>query len=298
MRRFDSYCTTFSVNDPFPVTELLLCSFAAHLADEGLAPQTIKTYLASVRNAQLALGLPDPRERSSLPILKRVQAGISRLRLLKGPPSRVRLPITIGILRAIKSHLETSAYTDTAVFWAIASSAFFGFFRLGELVLQAGAQWDKQCHLSWGDVAVDSHTSPSIVQFHLKQSKCDQFGRGANVVLGTTGSSICPVRAIVAYIPQRDTCPGPFFLRNDSSPVTKQWFVERLRSVLEAVGLPQSSYAGHSFRIGAATTAALAGLEDSLIQKMGRWNSSAFLVYIKTPPDQLAAVARQLDRSS
>ena len=298
MRRFDKYCTTYSIVDPFPVTELLLCSFAAHLADEGLAPQSIKTYLASVRNAQLSLGLPDPREKSSLPILKRVQAGISRLRLLKGPPSRVRLPITIGILRAIKSHLETSSYTDTAVFWAIASAAFFGFFRLGELVLQVGVEWDKQCHLSWGDVAVDSHSSPSIVQIHLKQSKCDQFGRGANVILGITGSGICPVQAILAYIAKRDTRPGPFFLRSDSSPATKQWFVQRLRSILEAVGLPQSSYAGHSFRIGAATTAALAGLEDSLIQKMGRWNSSAFLVYVRTPQDQLAAVARQLDTST
>ncbi len=125
MKRFDSYCTVF---DPFPVTEILLCSFAAYLADEGLAPQTIKTYLSSVRNTQLSLGFPDPREQSSLPILKRVQAGISRIRLQNGAPSRTRLPITIGILRQIKSHLDAVAYTDTDV---IATSTFLGFFRLG-----------------------------------------------------------------------------------------------------------------------------------------------------------------------
>lgn len=36
----------------------------------------------------------------------------------------------------------------------------------------------------------------------------------------------------------------------------------------------------HSFRIGAATSAAKAGIEDSTIHMLGRWSSSAFLVYI------------------
>ncbi len=163
-------------------------------------------------------------------------------------------------------------------------------------MLQSGTLWDPKRHLSWGDVAVDNHTAPSTVQMHLKQSKCDQFGKGADVILGKTDSAICPVRAILAYIALRDDRPGPFFLLGDSTPASKGWFIQRLRSILEAEGLPHASYAGHSFRIGAATTAALAGLEDSIIQKMGRWNSSAFLVYIKTPKSQLAPVARQLER--
>ena len=119
MNRFNNFCVKCMITDPFPVSELLLCSFAAYLADEGLAPQTVKTYLASVRNTQLSLG---PREGSSLPILKR---GISRL---KGTKSRVRLPITIHILRAVQAHLHTASFPDRE---AIAATAFF---RLGELI--------------------------------------------------------------------------------------------------------------------------------------------------------------------
>ncbi len=59
--------------NPFPVSESLLCAFVAFLADEGMAPQTCKSYLVAVSNIQLSLSLPDPREHSSLPILKRVQ---------------------------------------------------------------------------------------------------------------------------------------------------------------------------------------------------------------------------------
>ena len=101
MKRFNTFCITYNVVSPFPVTEQLLCSFAAFFADQGLAPQTGKSYLSAVRNLQISMGFPDPREQSSLPILKRVQAGISRARMLKGSPPRIRLPITANIMEQI-----------------------------------------------------------------------------------------------------------------------------------------------------------------------------------------------------
>jgi hypothetical protein len=64
--------------------------------------------------------------------------------------------------------------------------------------------------------------------------------------------------------------------------------------VLDSVGAPQHQYAGHSFRIGAATTAALAGVEDSIICTLGRWHSTPFLRYIRTPKERLAQVSRTL----
>ena len=48
---------------------------------------------------------------------------------------------------------------------------------------------------------------------------------------------------------------------------------------------------GHSFCIGAPTSAVLAGVEDSTIQLLGRWWSAAFLRYIRTPHKQLAAMS-------
>ena len=48
------------------------------------------------------------------------------------------------------------------------------------------------------------------------------------------------------------------------------WFVNRFWELLGAVGIPAAHYASHSFRIGAATTAALAGVPDSTIQMLGK----------------------------
>ena len=73
--------------------------------------------------------------------------------------------------------------------------------------------------------------------------------------------------------------------------ITKPWFVTQIREILQKAGLPQQDYAGHSFRIGAATSAALAGVEDSTIQTLGRWHSTAFLQYIRMPKEQLAALS-------
>ena len=137
-----------------------------------------------------------------------------------------------------------------------------------------------------------------MVQIHLKKSKTRQFGPGFDVVVGTTGSPLCPVTAMVDYISERGSQSGPFFLNPDKSALMKSQFVSRFRSTLQLLGFPQNGYAGHSFRIGAATTASSMGIEDSMIQTLGRWHSAAFLQYIHTPKEQLAALSATLASSA
>ena len=60
-----------------------------------------------------------------------------------------------------------------------------------------------------------------------------------------------------------------------------------VRKALVETGLAAKDYAGHSFRIGAATTAARQGLQDCQIKTLGRWESSAYTKYIRTSPETL-----------
>ena len=240
---------------------------------------------------QISLGLPDPRDQSSLPVLKRVQAGIRRARMMKGSSPRIRLPITAHILRQIHADLVRTSNPNRTALWAIACTAFFGFFRLGELLPESAGAFNPSTSLAWGDIAVDSQVNPSMVRIHLKKSKCDQFGAGVDIILGRSGQDLCPVSALLSFISARGSTPGPFFLDSGGKPIIKPWFVEQIRGCLNRAGLPQHQYAGHSFRIGAATTAAIAGIEDSTIQTLGRWHSAAFLQYIRMPRERLASLA-------
>ena len=173
--------------NPFPVTEHSLCCFAAYLANYGLAAPTVKSYLSAVRSMQITLGFPDPRDHSSLPILKRIQAGINRMRGTLGQTARIRLPITAPLLRQVRGVLVSSNQPERVVIWAICTTTFttfFGFFRLGELLLTKASDFCPHRHLAWGDVAVDSNENPTMIRINLRCSKTDQFGRSASIVLG------------------------------------------------------------------------------------------------------------------
>ena len=289
IKRFHGFCDKYQLDNPLPVNELLLCQFAAYLADEGLAAQSIKTYLAAIRNLQLSLGLPDSRDTSTLPRLKLLLAGVRRVRA-RNPtrPPRVRLPITLATLGALKQAWERTTVThNTLMLWAAATTCFFGFFRSGEITVPSLASFNPAVHLAWGDVSVDDPGNPAVMCIKLKRSKCDQFGV-VNVHVGRTNTPLCPVTAMLAYMASRRHTPGPFFRDEQGQPLTKARFVREIRKALSQLGLPAEQFAGYSFRIRAVTAAAQAGLEDSVIQALGRWSSAAFLLYIRTPREQLA----------
>ena len=71
-----------------------------------------------------------------------------------------------------------------------------------------------------------------------------------------------------------------------------------MRHSLSQLGADVSKFSGHSFRIGAASTAARAGLSDSFIQKLGRWKSDAFTTYIRTLAEDLAAASAVLSQAN
>ena len=70
--------------------------------------------------------------------------------------------------------------------------------------------------------------------------------------------------------------------------------MDLVRDALQKAGIPQERYCGHSFCIGTATTVAAKGVEDCVIQMLGRWESLAYLWYVHLPREQLAGYSTLL----
>ena len=267
--------------------------FAAYLS-QSVTAGTVRSYLSAIRYFHIKAGLPDP---ALLPSsrLSYILKGIQRR--TSGHARAKRLPLTPQLLVKIHAAWSQGHLTfDRVMLWAAFCLGFFGFMRSGEFTCPSPNEVED-CALSVADVAIDSRINPRMLTIFLRKSKTDQYGVGTHICVGRTGSTLCPVSAMLAYMAIRPPIPGPLFIFQDGSALTRDKLVTHLRQALAHVGVDASNFSGHSFRIGAATTAALAGFSDSFIQTLGRWKSSAFTAYISTSKDEIVAASAVLAKT-
>ena len=267
-----------------PADEQSLMRFASFLAD-SLHHSSIKVYLSAVRSLHIDNGLPDPLINCLQ--LQRLLRGIKRV---QGSSTSKRLPITVDLLKAIQRSLDLNSW-DHVMLWAACCLGFFGFLRAGEFT--TNSTFDPSIHLTVGDVQADSLVDPTCFRVHIKCSKTDPFRVGCDIYVGRGIGLICPVVALGNFLARRGPSPGPLFCYADGRPLTRQQLSSTVQAILHSAGYT-GSYSGHSFRIGAATTAATRGIPDHLIKTLGRWSSDAYQRYIRTPVGSLTQVSSHL----
>ena len=293
-KRYTTFCMRKG-DQPIPMSEALLCQFASYLASDNLCHSTIKCYLSAVRHLHIAEGHGDPGI-SNMVRLEQVLRGIKSVQARAPPQGRItRLPITLSLLRKMKESWQRGgADWNDVMLWVAATLCFFGFFRSGEITSPSESVFDEGAQLTFRDVTVDLIEDPRMLKVRLKASKTDPFRAGIDVFIGRTDEEVCPVTAVLAYMARRGPGAGPFFKFQDGRPLTRARLVTEVKRALTAAGVDCRGYSGHSFRSGAATTAAQQGIGDATIKMMGRWKSSAYQLHIKTPRNQLAAMSRRM----
>ena len=208
--------------------------------------------------------------------LERVLRGVKRS---QGISTRQRLPVTLAVLSSIRAGLNFDCYDDI-LFWAACCTGFFGFLRSGEFTTPS-SKFDSRIHLALSDVKIDKHINPKVIFLHIKCSKTDPFRQGSTICLGITGKDICAVRALLHYLHLRGGDAGPLLRHSTGSPLTRATLTTWLTNAVARAGL-SGNFSGHSFRIGAATSAAAAGIPGHLIKTLARWFSNAYQLYIQT----------------
>ena len=145
------------------------------------------------------------------------------------------------------------------MFNAIFVTAFFGFFRVNELVANSHSD------IGHASSSEDVYISGKGVEVLLKHSKTDQKGKGTLILLPRVKAGICPVKAISEYMSIRTKCKGLFFVHANGVHVTRYQFNAVLKMGLEMKEVDGSNLRAHSFR----TTACLVGLSEDEIKGLG-----------------------------
>lgn len=287
-RRFLDFCIQDNRVRPngsiLPASQETLMRFCSHLAD-NLHHTSIKVYLSGIRSLHIDEGYPDPL--ADCLQLQRLLRGIKRC---QGSNLVKRRPITGKLMQVIYNSLDMSEYNQVML-WAACCLGFFGFLRAGEFTVNS--PFDPKFHLIPQDLQVDSLVDPKSIKGYVKCSKTDPFRQGCFIYIGKNSSSMCPVKAIIRYLHLRGPGAGPLFTHRDGSPLTRRAVSASIQSILQTAGIP-GHFSGHSFRIGAATTAAEKGVPNHMIKMLGRWSSDAYQRYIRTPVHAILQVSERL----
>ncbi len=193
--KFESFCSIHNLihpnGSPLPASELTLLSFIA-FASKSCQASSLKVYLAAIRALHIQQGFKDPlSDCLRIPLVVR---GLRRCPKVAKVPDK--LPITTLTLQAIKFQLDFTNYDDV-MFWAACCTAFFGFLRTSEFTAQ-GVVFSPEVPLSIASIV---HPVPNSVSIRLSQSKTDQFGVGATIILARADSPLCPLAALMSYLP-------------------------------------------------------------------------------------------------
>ncbi|XP_078243486.1 integrase/recombinase xerD homolog [Pogona vitticeps] len=260
---------------PAPVEHIQQFIVALHW--KGLTPGTIKGKLAALGFYAKANGI---RDLSGDFRIRKMLEGWSRE---MGGRQDDRTPMSPAILERLGDLWGTLCRDryEEALFHAAALLAFFGAMRISELVASGKGDVSKKA-LQMEDVAVEE----GQVRIRLRRSKTDQRGLGRMIILGQCSiRKICPVKALREFMMFRGITSGYFFQHTNGIPLTKYQFWKITDMALERAGISDMRFGTHSFRIGAASTAAALGYDVDKIKRLGRWSSKCYKKYIRQLPN-------------
>lgn len=273
VRSFESFRREVGLATSWPIPVEQLMQFCVYQQGKGLAVKSIRGQLTALAFYSKARGVTESTGDFRI---RKMLEGWSR-EAVRQPDGRQ--PISPGVLKGLVGVWREICKSDfeAALFHSAALVAFFGALRISELIARSKSDSTRKA-LQRGDVAFTEGT----VSIRIRGSKTDQKQKGATIQLGRcSDSELCPVTALGRYLELRGTEPGFLFCHEDGSPLTKYQFWAVTGQALARLGLQGVKFGTHSFRIGAASTAAAMGYPITAIQKVGRWRSAAYRSYVR-----------------
>ena len=279
-KQFISFATLsgFNIHSSHLSIQLILRFIAFCHGIRKVQSRTIRSYLSAIRLFRIQAGFKDPFLDDHGSVFPQIGMILRATRRVFPKCEQQRKPLTLDLLIKLVDELHKGVfnpYIDSLMLAAL-TTAFWGFFRSGELFPN---HFSPHLNITVDDVRIEDE----LAVIHLKASKTDVERRGVDIRLFRTRTSVCAVTSLTTFLCLRPTnrSNSPLFCLSNGQHFTRRTFVSNLKHLLVRSGISPTFYSGHSLRIGAATSAAAAGIPDHLIQVLGRWSSLSYLRYIR-----------------
>ena len=224
----------FSHSTLFPLTVEKIVLFISYCYQKQLAPQTVTMYISALSHFNKMEGHDDPTQNF---VVKRALQGFQKLKSTHD----IRLPITPSILSKLVESLRqcTNSFYQRCLFKAMFLLAFHAFLRVGEItntgqrVLDISAvklnEVNKVPHeMSLTLTDFKHHNGKPPVTFHMTANHANR--------------SLCVVVAMWEYLQVRGSGPGPLFMYQDKTPVSRQSFNQQLKISLNFCNYDNTRY--------------------------------------------------------
>ncbi|KAJ3560708.1 hypothetical protein NP233_g10660 [Leucocoprinus birnbaumii] len=271
LRKFHIFCDIFDIAEELrlPAPFHILHSFAVWAASdpdsinpdlksichfEPVAVSTVRKYLSAIRAWHIAQGWPEPLTQSDLIRIDWSLQGLERIMPRRKRPPRP--PVTIKLLRVMRGALNLAEPFDACI-WAMATCAFWGIMRFGEVSYPSSRTFDGSKHLKRCDVTFDEDTNGvPYARLNLPCAKTAKPGEIQQVFLATQEPEVCALEALAnlaKVVPAKKE--DPLFSWSDRfgkvRPMAKEAALKKINSISKEAGLGETF--GHSFRIGGAS---------------------------------------------
>lgn len=269
-----------------------------------VSASTVEKYLSGIRLAHLKAGFAVPALKPD--IIKAIIDGKAQSEKIHArlENKAERLAVTPSTLKLIRHELQKSNWpiAKKRLTWLVATIAFNGSFRIGELLSTNESQFDQQTCLLGRDISIENWSqdgeSLKLLKIWLKCPKELKFGKGIMVEVFETKTKLCPVAALEKWKAASKiatTASKPAFRLENGLLYTGKQFNKDLEKLLgKHIDYKSTKILSHSFRAGLATAMAKLGYSDEEICKIGRWNSTAFVNYVKTARIKRMKIAREM----
>jgi len=263
------------------------------LLTKKLAPQTVRDYLSSIGTLH-KLHSFDLRTSGDLKI-DLLLRGAENMQFYNKITEKTRLVVTLPILRILGHEIAKSDWEkeNKLTFWAACVVAFFGSFRMGEILSKSESSFNSSENLLWEDVTM----SENHILFHIKIAKT-RCKKGEYIdIFPFPFMNCCPVAAMKCM---KSSLAGsscdpkePVFKFKSGKLLTVENFSTTIKSLLfPHIGEKANWFAAHSFRAGIPSTLAAdpEAASEEEIKKWGRWSSASYQSYTRLKLDQKRSI--------